>query len=304
MTTVASKNSHRFRLPNHTWVPIGCQNFAEEIRVEDGWRLVRKIKFMPTSDDAKRNLQRPPETKAFTGKLKFSRIELDSIKLTKIMGHLAEIVERGLAEKQEAKKPITKVSRLLRAKAGATEREIRDAAWLLHYLVNFGCSRLMEIVKNDPEVLKPIARMKPSWPLMMALHPGHSVHHKKLLKSLCLGDAYEFDTDEISRDNTHRTAIEKGTREIAESLFYFLKVEWNHFDQKLDGKPVAAFTEASSSLWWDVAKLRFLQSYPDPLLVPELARILTAPSRKLPAHKKSFILRKIKEAFLGLAKRP
>jgi hypothetical protein len=294
----------RFALPDHEWLPVRFQNFKEEIRVLGEWRLVRKIKFVPTADDAKRNLQRPPAIKGFTSKFKISGIELDTIKLTKIMGHLAEIVECGVAELDASKRAAIKVTQSSKTKANTVKGDIRDAAGLLHYLVNFGCAKLMKIAEKNPEILRPIARQKESWPMMMSKHPGYKVDHLKFLESLKQGEDALFDVNQTSRDGTQKAAVEKGTRGIAQKLYVCLWVEWNQTGQKLDGVPVPQFCYDAEtiSVWWKVAKARLLESYPTPHKVPELARISSAPSRKYPAQKKDDILRRLKAAFLGLAK--
>jgi len=294
----------RFALENHEWMPIQCTYFKDEIRVLGQWRLVRKIKFVPTADVAKRNLKRPPETKSFTAHLKLSSTALNSVRLTKVMGDLADIVERGLAEKQEAKKPTSKAPRYLRAKPGASMGEIRDAAGLLQYLVSFGCVRLMKIAEKNPEILRSIARQKISWPMMMSRHPGYKVNHLAFLESLEQGDAAIFDVNQSSRNGTQKAPIEKGTREIAQNLYRCLLSEWTQTRGRLDGKTVRQFCDDDqiSSIWWEVARARLLEAYPKPHEIPELARITTAPSRKYPAQKSADILRRLEAAFLGFAK--
>lgn len=289
-------------------MPIEWQNYdpKEEIRVEGRWRLVRAIKFVPTAEWAKQNLKRPakervrPSAKPW----RFSKIAVDAVMVSDVMRNLVAVIERGLAEKQAAKERTNKLPKFLRKKPGATVNEIRDAAGLLHYLVSLGCSSLMEIAQKNPKILQPIARKEMSWPLMMAKHPGYSVDHIKFLKLLNQGDDAYYDAHQTSRNGTQRAPIEKGTREVAKKLYLCLLVEWEHTQQKLDGKPVARFSDDVdiSSVWWKVAEARLLEAYPNLETIPELARITSAPSRKYPSAKRADILRRLKAAFLGLAK--
>ena len=182
-------------------------------------------------------------------------------------------------------------------------KEIRDAAGLLHYLVSLGCNSLMEIAKTNPEIVQPLARKEVSWPLMMSRHPGYSVKHIKFLESLKQVDDAYYDIHQTSRDGTQRMAVEKGTRKIAEKLYLCLLVEWEQTQEKLDGKQVARFCDDKkiSSAWWTVAESRLLEAYPQPCEIPELARIATR-NRKYPSDKNADIRRRLKAAFLGLAK--
>jgi hypothetical protein len=299
----------RFTLPGHEWMPIQWQNFDRdgEIRIKGEWRLVRKIKFVPSAEQAKQNLKRPakervkPVVKPLPWRL--SKIAVDAASVSDVMRNLADLVKRGLAEKQSAKDRTNKLPKILRKKPGATMNEIRDAAGLLHYLVSLGCNSLMEIAKKNPEIVQPLARKEVSWPLMMSRHPGYSVKHIKFLESLKQGEDAYYDIHQTSRNGTQRMAVEKGTRKIAEKLYLCLLVEWEQTQEKLDGKQVAGFCDDKKiySAWWKVAESRLLEAYPQPCEIPELARI-AAPSRRFPSDKNADIRRRLKTAFLGLAK--
>ena len=294
----------RFALPDHEWIPAVWQNFKVEIRFAGEWRLVEKTKFVPTAAEAKQNLKRHAKERTQLPK-KFSKDKqfADARIVSDVMWNLATLVQSGLAEKQAAKNPTSKLPKYLRKKPGATIKEIGDAAGLLHYLVSVGCKSLMEIAKTNPEVLRPIARKEMSWPLMMSKHPGYRVDYIQLLSALRQGADGFFDADQTSRDGTQRGPIEKGTREIAKKLYICLLSEWIQTGHKLDGIPVAEFCddEKISTKWWKVAESRLLEAYPKPNEISELARI-AAPSRKHPSDKNANIRRKLKKAFLGLAK--
>jgi hypothetical protein len=138
---------------------------------------------------------------------------------------------------------------------------------------------------------------------MMSRHPGYSVKHIKFLESLKQGEDAYYDIHQTSRNGTQRMAVEKGTRKIAEKLYLCLLVEWEQTQEKLDGKQVAGFCDDKKiySAWWKVAESRLLEAYPQPCEIPELARI-AAPSRRFPSDKNADIRRRLKTAFLGLAK--
>ena len=295
----------RFALPGHEWMPIQWQHFDKdgEIRVKGEWRLVRKIKFVPTAEQAKQNLKRPAKERVKPLPLRWSKIAVDADSVSDVMRNLANLVKSGLAEKQSAKDRTNKLPKFLREKPGATMKEMRDAAGLLHYLVSLGCNSLMEIAKRNPEIVQPLACKEVSWPLMMSRSPGYSAKHIEFLESLKQGENAYYDIHQTSRDGTQRMAVEKGTREIAKMLYLCLLLEWKQA-QKLDGKHVAQFCDDKeiSSAWWKVAESRLLESYPKPHTIPELACITTAPSKKYPSDKNADIRRKLKAAFLGLAK--
>ena len=161
----------------------------------------------------------------------------------------------------------------------------------------------MQIAKKNPEIIQPLARKEVSWPLMMSRQPGYSVKHIEYLVSLQQGDDANYDINQTSRTGTQRKAVEKGTREVAQSLYCCLLAEWKRTQQKLDGKPVAQFcdNEAVLSVWWKVAVARLLEAYPKPHEIPELSRI-AAPSRTAPSHIRDDMLKRLKAAFIGLAK--
>jgi hypothetical protein len=229
---------------------------------------------------------------------------VDAVFVGDVMQNLITLVERGLAEKLAAKDRTKKPPKFLQNLPGVTLKEMRAAVGLLHYLVSLGCNGLMEIAQKKPEILQQIARKQVSWPLMMSRQPGFSVKHIEFLKLLNQGDDAYWDINQTSRAGTQRAPVQKGTIEVAKRLYLCLFVEWKQTQHKLDNKPIAQFCddEKISSIWWKIARARLLETYPNPCKIPELGRITTAPSKKYPADKNADILRRLKAAFLGLAK--
>jgi hypothetical protein len=294
----------RFALAGHEWSPINWMNHGETIRILGEWRLHRRIVFVPKAAKAKSELQNPNQTiPNWVPKQWRTKRFKDAMIAGDILRNLATVVQRGISERQSIKKTKGIKKRWLKSQSYVTSNEIQDALRSLHYLAKLGCSSLMEIAKVNPELVQPTARKEVSWPLMMSRHPGYSVKHIKFLESLKQGDDAYYDIHQISRDGTQRMAVEKGTREIAKRLYLCLLVEWEQTQEKLNGKQVAPFCDDKkiSSAWWKVAESRLLEAYPQPHEIPELARI-AAPSRKYPSDKNADIRRRLKAAFLGLAK--
>ena len=178
------------------------------------------------------------------------------------------------------------------------------AANRLAEILRTACSKFTKLCRQHPELFQRVARQSWRWPVMMSKHPFLCDDYKALLNDLKLGEDTPLELSACAR------WIWDDAADIAFGLLCYLwesrnenrkpHVDYGKFGQSVDRLP--EFSADSACEWWQVAQVVLLFSYPAPQNIPELAALVTAPSkRRFPSTMKQEILDKLKARFAGFA---
>lgn len=188
--------------------------------------------------------------------------------------------------------------RLLRGTGG-----VADAARLLGTAVR-AVWALTEIAHANPAALRSLARLMPSWPVMVSPNPKRNEDPKPLLDSLQVGQGLPTAEDSQSRANVDDTAAQ-----AARSLIDYIRLvrDYRHVppmepdDWTARARALPPLAKDTAPLWWGVAELALRETYPDPLAVREL-KALVPKSRKAPSRARATLLAILASRFRAMAK--
>ncbi len=167
------------------------------------------------------------------------------------------------------------------------------ALWRLAQIATEATTMLGIITEKRPAALAPIARDMVQWPLMKSTNPRNS-YSDELLKGIALGAAHPINLDADSKWQGDVFAM------IAWSIYEYLR----DLPKVTGCKPLPPLTRATGKLWWDNGWAFFCKTYPNPHLVPDLDRLITAPSKRTsPGKIREELKRKIRDRFMAIAKR-
>lgn len=156
------------------------------------------------------------------------------------------------------------------------------ALWAFARMVCRAAEELSRITAAKPENLKPVARHLLRWPLMRSRNPRLS-DPRQWLKDIGLGTGRPIVSDEVSKWKLDAAA------EAAMDLIDYMTKTF---------ALTPPLTREHAAHWWPIAKAALLNTYQDPVRVPELAAMVTAPTRKLsPGRKREAILSTIRARF-------
>jgi len=201
----------------------------------------------------------------------------------------------------------------------------RDAAQSLAMLTDHAVRELEDLATYFPELLKPIARMRPLWPAFISPHPEFKNRNRELLGTLEVGRDTKANVHTNARWRTNNPATKYAIRLIE----YVIAMQGQMRElrmlrslQKKDPTLVVEipkypawvkqcyelppFNRRNIDQWWAVAKQAFLEGIPHPEREPGLRRLAITPSsRKIlyDAEIRSLILMRIKAAMRAMAHR-
>ncbi len=154
------------------------------------------------------------------------------------------------------------------------------ALWKFAQITIEAVEKLNTIAKESPSLLEPFARNLCAWPVMMSNHP-HLRDKTDWLSGLGLGESSVIQLDRLSKWHPDEAAS------IAAQLLRhiygnrFCTDTMKLFDVAPD------FSEATWKIWWDVARVFLLETYPKPEDVDEFKRIVkpATPRKNAPKRK-------------------
>jgi hypothetical protein len=154
------------------------------------------------------------------------------------------------------------------------------------------CEELDDIVRQHPEVVRPLARQCLAWPLLVSersFQPKKAEEACALLKNIELAQGLPFVVDKEAGWRKEPPAW------IALDLFAYVA----RFVRPR--QPLPTPTRATVEQWWKPAESAFLRSYRKPEAIQEFQE-LVPPSRRDrgPASRRADILRTIHRSFVAL----
>jgi hypothetical protein len=182
-------------------------------------------------------------------------------------------------------------------------KDDQAAASSLVELLQRSVSRLTELVKNKPELLRRPARKSLKWPVMKSRHPLLSDNHEAILAELNLGYDLPFYFDNQSKWQFDEFG------KIAASLLLRVwrarKENRGLFDYGLVGRYADALPEfrrgPDADKWWKLARAVLLTSYPKPEEISEFSDLVTL-RRRTRSRVREKILERIRQRFINFAK--
>ncbi len=177
------------------------------------------------------------------------------------------------------------------------------ALWHFAQITANACHALDQMTAHDRKAMRPLARTMLTWPMPRSRYK-RNCPPESWLEEMQLGKDLPIAQGAQAKWETRGWA----TR-YALALYSHLERIRQNGDITVDGKPtrkwLPPFTRKTAPLWWSVARQFLLASYPQPERVPELARMVTAPTkRKSPGRTRAAILALLKTRFLSIARDP
>jgi hypothetical protein len=177
------------------------------------------------------------------------------------------------------------------------------AASSLVELLRGSVSRLTELAKNKPELLRRVARKSWKWPVMKSRHPLLSDDHEAIFSTLNLGYDLPF-----YFDNKSKWRFDEWGKIAAYLLLYVWgarkenrgSVGYRHVGKSADTLP--EFRRGpNADKWWELAQDVLLTSYPKPEEISEFSGLVTL-RRRTPSRVREKILERIRQRFINFAK--
>ncbi|MFZ2643544.1 MAG: hypothetical protein WA117_21310, partial [Verrucomicrobiia bacterium] len=198
-----------------------------------------------------------------------------------------------------------KAEALLRRLIQLSHEGNERAASCVAQITMTGCAELSRLAKENPKLLHPVARKCWKWPVAMSPHPLLTEDYKSICRSLKLGEDTPFEIHRTARwklDEFGKTAVALLVYLWrARSENRFPATDCGELGKVMDSLP--PFSNDSAPQWWEVAKKILELHCPDLVKIPELVALVKARTRnKSPGRTRSYILRKLRERFVGVAR--
>jgi len=216
------------------------------------------------------------------------------------------LFRRPRDEAPEAPLPID-AHRLAALALHGPEPKARMAAMELATRANNAVYFLNEVARQRPELFRPLARRWTHWPLLIGPNHRHNPDVPGMLKTLEV--ALGLSTGE---DPTSKAGVDDTASVVARRLLDYLidlRTRRRRYppvvcDRMIkEARALPPFGKQTFLRWWYVAEAAMLESYPEPVDVPELAGI--APQSRGPkSRRRSHIMRKLRERFKAMAPLP
>lgn len=171
----------------------------------------------------------------------------------------------------------------------------KDAAALLHKIAREAVIELTALCNELPELLKPIARECPQWPVMASAHHENQRANLKLFEKLRLGTNAEIEATSKSKwDRANQATIYANAAinmiRANQERFRLKKILWDASEKIRPGKlpdllakspawvgasiKLPPLSKSTARAWWKVGKAALLEKHPKPEKVPEMKKIV------------------------------
>lgn len=201
------------------------------------------------------------------------------------------------------------------AVAEGNTREANIMRWEFFKLVRSAVQRLNYLVLLRPDQWQGLAEQNPQWPVLLSEHPADRKKAEAILKQLNVGGRVLPRRYRQAKWNTDRDPFMRAAGRLLEHVFQaawlcgddpmypFCFVGWRRDAVKLRE---IEFSSQTWPDWWAVARVAFLEAYPHPEDIKELADIakqqLNKHTRRTPGRIKHRILDILESRIRSIAK--
>ncbi|HQF59279.1 MAG TPA: hypothetical protein PKW77_08690 [Verrucomicrobiota bacterium] len=159
--------------------------------------------------------------------------------------------------------------------------------------------------EQKPDLLRRVAREMTHWPVLLSPNPKRNADPLAILRKLDVSGALPTAEDAHSKAYVDDTAA-RTARALIDYLL-FLRDKRRIPPLRVDAlireaRALPALTKDTAADWWRVAEAVLLESYAQPLAVPELLAIVPPAHRRFPSRAKSSLLARLRERFRSIAK--
>ena len=172
------------------------------------------------------------------------------------------------------------------------------AAELLAEIAFMSVGLLNRIAKTKPEAIRPVARMKLRWPVMTSTHPHLRDDVEWLSKRIELGEGTGLQIDKFSKwtpDPLHLIALT-----LLEHIARLRRPDYEPTKLVRAARALPGLNKTTLAQWWNCAERILREFRIDLLTVPALAAGIP-PSRKAPANRRAYLVRRLRDKFEALA---
>ena len=172
------------------------------------------------------------------------------------------------------------------------------AAALLAEIAFLSVGLLNLIAKTKPEAIRPVARMKLRWPVMTSTHPRLRDDAEWLAEHIELGQGTGLQTDRFSKwtpDPLHLIALT-----LLEHIARLRRPDYEPSKLVRAARALPGLNKTTLAQWWNCAERILRESDTDLLTVPALTAGIP-PSRKAPANRRAYLMRRLRDKFEALA---
>ena len=172
------------------------------------------------------------------------------------------------------------------------------AAALLAEIAFLSVGLLNRIGTRQPEAIRPVARMKLRWPVMTSTHPHLRDDAEWLAERIELGEGTGLQIDKFSKwtpGPLHLIAVT-----LLEHIGRIRRPDYEPTALVRAARALPGLNKTTLVQWWTCAERVLCESNIDLLTVPAIAADIP-PSRKAPANRRAYLMRRLRDKFEALA---